>query len=412
MCSAVGGGPASAPPPPRAVRRGCSTSALPASSLPVRAVAFAFRGLDSGKIRLLIHADIGASYASPQRLAIGYYVVDKDGKTLDGQVSDVRLAPAVSGIPSSLAFSGGASVDPGDYIVKIAAADGNRVGSLDLPVHATLLDLGKVRLTELIAGGPLPPVNLLRPSVGTLVSYGTVHGYLEAYGPDAAALGVRFEIAAEERGPAILSADVQGQLVGDERVMFSQMMLVQALPPGSYRLRAIVNQGNTLLTTLGRAFDVAPGAAINASKTADAGTVASTTPLYLPVEQIDLARPFNRDEALKPATLQPFEERVPPAAKPAFNEGIAHLQKRAYKDAEASFKRAIQPDADSAGSLAYLGVTYAAAGHDAQAASVWRTTMSGADDIPQLYTWLSEPLIREKAPGEARPMLEEASGRW
>jgi len=412
MLAGADAGSATTPRTPREVVTAALSSPLPASSLPVRAVAFAFRGLDSGKIRLLIHADIGASYTSPQRLAIGYYVVDKDGKTLDGQISDVRLAPAVSGIPSSLAFSGGASVDPGDYIVKIAAADGNRVGSLDLPVHATLLDLGKVRLTELIAGGPLPPVNLLRPSVGTLVSYGTVHGYLEAYGPDAATLGVRFEIAAEERGPAILSADVQGQLVGDERVMFSQMMLVQALPPGSYRLRAIVNQGNTLLTTLGRAFDVAPGAAINASKTADAGTVASTTPLYLPVEQIDLARPFNRDDALKPATLQPFEERVPPAAKPAFNEGIAHLQKRAYKDAEASFKRAIQPDADSAGSLAYLGVTYAAAGHDAQAASVWRTTMSGADDIPQVYTWLSDALIRVKALGEARPVLEEASGRW
>ena len=170
----------------------------------MRAVAFAFRGLDSGKVRLLIHADIGTNYTSPQRLSIGYYVVDKDGKTLDGQVSEVRLAPAVNGIPSPLTFSGGASVDPGDYTVKIAVADGDRIGSLELPVHATLLDLGKVRLTELLAGGPLPPVNLMRPSVGTRVSYGALHGYLEAYGPDAATLGVRFEVAAEERGPAIL----------------------------------------------------------------------------------------------------------------------------------------------------------------------------------------------------------------
>src|SRR4029077_9894265 len=115
---------------------------------------------------------------------------------------------------------------------------------------------------ELIAGGPIPPVNLLRPSVGTRVSFGALHGYLEAYGPDAATLGVRFEVAADERGPAILCADVQGVLVGDERVMFSQMMLVQALPPGSYRLRAMVRQGNTLVTSLGRAFDIAAPAAL------------------------------------------------------------------------------------------------------------------------------------------------------
>ena len=397
---------------PREMVTSALSSPLPASSLPVRAVAFAFRGLESGKVRLLIHADIGTNYSSPQRLSIGYYVVDKDGKTLDGQVSEVRLAPEVNGIPSPLAFSGGASVDPGDYTIKMAIADGDRIGSLDLPVHATLLDLGKVKLTELLAGGPVPPVNLMRPSVGTRVSYGALHGYLEAYGPDAATLGVRFEVAAEERGPAILKTDVQGLIVGDERVVFSQMMPVQELPPGSYRLRAMIIQGNALLTTLGRAFEIAPGEAISTSKTPDVGTVASTTPLYLPVEQADLARPFNREDALKPATLRLFEERVPPAGKAAFTEGIAHLQKRDYKDAEASFKRAIQPDADSSGSLAYLGVTYAAAGHDAQAASVWRTAMAGADDVAQVYVWLSDALIRVKALGEARPVLEEAMGRW
>ena len=110
--------------------------------------------------------------------------------------------------------------------------------------------------------------------------------------------------------------------------------------------------------------------------------------------------------------LQPFQERVAPAARAAFDEGIAHLQKREYKEAEASFKRAIQPDADSTGSLAYLGVTYAAAGRDTQAASVWRTAMADGDDIPQLYEWLGDALMRLKSTGEARPILEEAATRW
>jgi VWFA-related protein len=404
---------------PREAVTAAISSPLPSSSLPIKAIAFAFRGGDS-KVRLLIHAEVGSNYTAPQRLAIAYYVLDKDGKSVDGQVSDVRLAPAGGGLPSALIFSGGASVEPGEYVVKLAVADGDRIGSIDLPVRASLLDLGHVKLTELIAGGPLPPVNLLRPTVGARVSFGTLHGYLEAYGPDAATLGVKFEVAADDRGPAILSADVQGVLVGDERVVFSQMILVQSLPPGSYRLRAMIRQGNTLLTSLGRAFEIASPPVIATSRassgppTASAASVVSApgAPLYLPVEPKDLARPFGREEALNAATRQAFQERVPPASQAAFDEGIAHLQKREYKDAETSFKRAIQPDADSTGSLAYLGVTYAAAGRDTQAANVWRTAMAGGDDIPQLYEWLGDALMRLKSSGEARPVLEEASERW
>ena len=402
---------------PQQIVTAALSSPLPASSLPIRAIAFAFRGLDANKIRLLIHAEIGSGYTTPQRLPVAYYVVDKNGRSVDGQLTDVRLSPEAAGVPSALVFTGGASVDPGEYTVKIAVADGTRVGSIDVPIRAMLLDLGRVRLTELLAGGPVPPINVMRPSVGARVSFGSVHGYLEAYGPDAAALSVKFEVtAAEERAQAILSTDVQGLIVGDERVLFSQMILVQALPPGSYRLRAMVTQGNTLVTTLGRAFEIAPPEALAGSKSADTlatvSAAASGAPLYLPVDQKDLSRPFDRDAALKPETLDAFQARVPPAARAAFDEGVAHLQKREYKDAEASFKKAIQPDADSSGALVYLGVTYAAAGRDTQASSVWRTAMSGADDVPQLYEWLGDALMRLRSSGEARPILEEAVTRF
>jgi predicted Zn-dependent protease len=57
-------------------------------------------------------------------------------------------------------------------------------------------------------------------------------------------------------------------------------------------------------------------------------------------------------------------------------------------------------------------VTYAAAGRDTQASNVWRTAMAGADDVPQLYAWLAEALMRLKSSGEARPILEEAIARF
>ena len=397
---------------PQQIVTAALTSPLPASGLPIRAAAYAFRGLEPSKVRLLIHAEIGTGYTAPQRLPVAYYVFDKTGKSVDGAMSDVRLSPVANGVPSALTFTGGASVDPGDYVVKIAVADGDRVGSIDLPVHASLLDLGRIRLTELLAGGPPSPVNLLRPSVGTRISFGTIHGYLEAYGPDATTLGVKFEITADERGPAILSSDVRGALDGEERVVFTQTMLVNALPPGVYRLRALVTQGNTLVTTLGRSFEVGPPADTGAKAIEAVAAAKPGAPLFLPVEQRDLSRAFDRDAALKPETLGVFQSRVPASVRTAFDEGIAHLQKRDYREAEASFKKAITPEADSSGALVYLGVTYAAAGRDPQASGAWRTAMVGADDVPQLYEWLGESLLRQRSSGEARPVFEEAATRF
>ncbi|MGH9142165.1 MAG: VWA domain-containing protein, partial [Vicinamibacterales bacterium] len=89
------------------------TSPLPASSLPLRAIAFAFRGLEPSKVRLLIHAEIGSGYTAPQRLPVAYYIVDKEGRSLDGEVTDARVAPATSGVPSALVFTGAVSVSPG-----------------------------------------------------------------------------------------------------------------------------------------------------------------------------------------------------------------------------------------------------------------------------------------------------------
>jgi VWFA-related protein len=397
---------------PQQIVTAALSSPLPASGLPIRAAAYAFRGLEPSKVRLLIHAEIGTGYTAAQRLPLAYYVFDKNGKSIDGQMTDARLSPAAIGVPSALIFTGGASVDPGDYVVKIAVADGDRVGSVDMPVRASLLDLGRIRLTELLAGGPPPPVNLLKPSVGARVSFGTVHGYLEAYGPDAATLGVKFEIAADERGPAILSSDVRGVIVGEERVVFTQTMLVNALPPGPYRLRALIAQGSTLVTTLGRAFEIGPPADTGAKTIEAVAAAAPGAPLFLPVEARELSRTFDREAALKTEMLAQFESRLPPSARPAFDEGIGHLQKREYKDAEASFKKAVTPESDSSSALVYLGVTYAAAGRDQQAASAWRTALIGADDVPQLYEWLGDALMRQRASGEARPVLEEAATRF
>ena len=62
--------------------------------------------------------------------------------------------------------------------------------------------------------------------------------------------------------------------------------------------------------------------------------------------------------------------------------------------------------------LAYLGVVYASAGNDPQAAGAWQTALVNGEDLPQLYAWLSQALLRMHRVAEAQDVLEEAVDKW
>jgi tetratricopeptide (TPR) repeat protein len=138
----------------------------------------------------------------------------------------------------------------------------------------------------------------------------------------------------------------------------------------------------------------------------------SGTELFLPIEPRDLAAPFQAADALRPEILEPFVARVPAAAKADFDAGLAALRRRDYVAAETSFKRAIRPNQDFTTAVAYLAVSFAATGHDAEAASAWQTALAGGSDLPQIYLWLGNTLLRTHDFSRARSTLEDATRRW
>src|SRR5262245_34305459 len=147
------------------------------SGIPMRGIVFALRDTDPSKLQLLIHTEIGSNYTAPTRFAIAHAVLDKEGRAVDGQVNETRLAPPVNGVPAPLTYVAGARVGQGDYTVKLAVVDGERSGTLELPIGAYLETVGGVRLTELMAGGPAPlGGDLLKPSIGSRAAYGTLQG--------------------------------------------------------------------------------------------------------------------------------------------------------------------------------------------------------------------------------------------
>ncbi|HTK28941.1 MAG TPA: VWA domain-containing protein [Vicinamibacterales bacterium] len=387
-------------------------SPLVLSALPVRVSTYALQQPDGRRVQLLIHADIGTDYSSSRPVSLAFLLFDGAGTLVDSQSADGRLAPMVNGVPSPLQFTGGSSVAPGEYTLKLAVAEGGKVGSVEHQVHAVVASAGAISISDFAVGGPLDATPPSRPTVGYTISYGLVHGYLEAYGKDLSGMSAVFEVAAAADGPALLNAPVAPRPAGDARAIFSHVMPVQQLPAGKYVLRATLRHGADVLKTLVRPFEVAPPAVLLTSAEGAASDTSTDAELFLPVADDAFARPFQREDAIAARTLEAFKARVAPSLRTPFDAGVAFITAGDYVRAEASFKKAIQPDSDSTSALTYLAVAFAASGHDREAASAFQTALVDGSDLPEIYDWLGGSLLRTHDLAEARTIFEEAAGKW
>jgi tetratricopeptide (TPR) repeat protein len=248
-----------------------------------------------------------------------------------------------------------------------------------------------------------------------------LHGFFEAYGRGAGSLVARYEIAADPDGPALLSARVAGETPNEERAIFTHMMPVRQLPPGRYVLRARLvttradarDDADDAITTLTREFEVgAPAVLLTSAEAGAARRASGAAEIFLPVEERLFQRPFIREEATRSATQRAFRDRAAPAAREAFDKGVSALAGGRFEDAQSSFKSVIDVDADTSAPLAYLGATYASVGLDAQAAGAWQTALIEGADMPQIYVWLGDALLRTRDLTGARAILEEATKKW
>jgi VWFA-related protein len=397
---------------PRAAAAAALISPLLSTALPVRVASFALQGPERGKVQLLIHADVGSDYPASKVVSVGYVITDSEGKVVDAKSADMRLLPVMNGVPSALQYTTGASLAPGDYTMKLAAAEGDRVGSIEHVVHAALPAASGLTLSELMVGGPLEGGELLTPTIGDQINFGAVHGYMEMYGAGTDGMTMEYEIATGRDAPALLNTDVPMHAIGESRAIFSKVMSVQTLPPGRYLLRAILSSASgSSITTLTRGFEIAPPKVLLTSAEG-LGNVSVDAELFLPTDEATMKPVFQRDLAVEETTLAPFRERVTPSVKAAFDQGVVYLAAGDWTKAELSFRTAINPDVDSTSPLTFLAASFAGAGKDHEAASAWQTALVDGTDFPQIYQWLSEALLRTHDYGGARAILEEAAGKW
>ena len=401
-------------PAPRSARAAvvaALSSPLLSSALPLRVASFALQGPEAGKVQVLIHAEIGTDYTASKPVAVGYLIADKDGRQVDTKSEVVRVTPPVNGVPSALRYTAGTSVPPGDYSLKLAVVEGDRVGTVEHTIRAALGSAGALKVSELMVGGPTEVGELLKPTIGYDVTFGSVHGYLEAYGQGLDSVTMEYEIATTPTAPALLNVDVPARPAGDSRSIFTRVMPIHQLPPGKYYLRAILSSAGQSVATATREFAVAPPKVLLTS--ADGvGTAAVEAELFLPVDEATMSPAFQREEATNAEVVKEFAEHVDEGGKAALEEGIALLRAGEFVKAELTLKRAIQPEFDSTAALAYLAAAFAASGHDAEAASAWQTALVDGSDMPRIYHWLGGAFLRSRDYNEARTILEEAVEKW
>jgi len=135
------------------------------------------------------------------------------------------------------------------------------------------------------------------------------------------------------------------------------------------------------------------------------------------VEERPFARPLNdRALLLLRVRVDAIGAPAPPAERTYWQQvwdaGLAALQAGDYPKAEASFKSALATDAENTSVLAYLAGVFAAVGRDDHSTGAWQTSLVDGSDLPQIYAWLTDALMREHRYAEARGTLEEAMAKW
>ena len=92
------------------------------------------------RLLLCVSLLLGVIAVAAAARADSVMITDATGRIVESLGGDTRLTPILNGVPSELQYNVGSSVPPGDYTLRLAMAEGGRVGTVEHRVHASLAD--------------------------------------------------------------------------------------------------------------------------------------------------------------------------------------------------------------------------------------------------------------------------------
>jgi VWFA-related protein len=428
-------------------------SALPAADFDLKVTTFSYRDDATGKMKVIIGAEIDRSFNPAGPLALGYAVRNEAGAAAAGDV-EKSLVPSAGQEGQPQHYMTAVILEPGPYTVKLAVVDdkGHRA-SVSRSFEAKLTSVGQIRMGELMLARPGAP---LRPVIDTRVESPEVVAYTELYSqaePQLARASMMLEIAASEDGRAIDSVPMKITGTAGKRVAQGSLAL-HTLRPGPYIARAILSSDGRPIGRVTRPLTIvatpapetsrpAAGVGTGAPVPAASAAAAPITPIAFDstIETFDrravLTRPvlgFFIDrmtivglppvpESLLPAIgyarMGQFTEvlRIVDAAQSdhtvaSFLAGVAEFARGDLNRAATEFAQALKSVPGFLPAAFYLGACYAASGDDVQAATVWKTTLVTDPSAPWIYTVLGDALLRSNQTAQALNVLQESVKLW
>jgi VWFA-related protein len=231
------------------------SSPTPIAALPMRVASFAMRGPGGKDVQLMIHAEVGADYTEQKTVVLGFVIAGAGDKVVQRRAGNSTLRPSIPGEASALQMTTSVNLPPGDYTMKLAVADGDRVGSVEHPVHARLGRVGTVVISDLVIGGLTTAKPVMPPPIDVTVTTDYLQGIIEAYGSGASGITGRLEVAASLDGPALATAPIAAVPAGSDRAVLGQVLSIRDLRQGRYVLRAVLALPNTPPQTIIRTFE-------------------------------------------------------------------------------------------------------------------------------------------------------------
>lgn len=427
-------------------------SALSASDFGLSLNTFSYQDDATGRIKVILGADIDRTADPAGPLSLAYYVRAQGGGLVWGdEEQGVLPPPGPPGQPQH--FMRAFVLDPGAYTVRLAVVDEHgRRASVERQFDARITALGQIRIGDLMLARPGLSAGKLRPVIDGRVESDSLVAYTELYSqaaPQLAGAALRIEIASSESGRALETGMMTLAGVQDGKRAAQGSISVTLHSDGAYLARVVLVVAGRDVGQVIRPFTIARGRGTATAPDAVplvAGTVdppASVMPIAF---ESRLDR-FDRQAVLTRAVMAFFMDRLavggvgplPPSLERAvglarmgqfsdilkivdasgsdhvggrFLGGLADLAQGRLDDAAAKFLGALKTAPAFFPAAFYLGATYAAAGQDKEAVLVWRSALIRNPATPWTYTVLSDALMRLGDHTRALQVLEEAVKEW
>jgi VWFA-related protein len=423
---------------PEAALRETLSSPFAVSGLPLRATTFAQQDPQSGKVRLVVAAQVGEAGAQPGEYTVGYIVMNDQGQVAASFLEERMTLSPGSGSPNeALRFVGGVVVDPGTYSLRLAVIDKEgRRGSIVRDVSAWKMAGEPFAMGDLVIG-PVPPQGKgIAVQVEPYVNTDGVAAYLELYSTTEATwkgTTVAFEIADSEDAPALTSLDASVE-PGRQTTWRIATGIVPArtLPPGRYVARAKIAHDGTAVGVLVRPLvlerEARADAGAPAAVAAGPSAITPSMPKFDPAIALErdlldamLAMVERRSPDLKTALVEARAGRFDAAAREAFNggdlvvgafmDGVDLFSKGRLDEAAAQLQAAAGPRREFFPAAFFLGACYAAVGRDQDAAGVWQLALGQDPRPPAAYTVAADARLRTGQPQSAIDILKPAYDR-